>query len=91
MNNLDVKRFGFAVGTTLSLLHMGCLFVMTTAGEAGTILFFNSLLHGLDVTQIIRMRISLLEALMGFVEVFVLGWLAGATLAAIYNASLKRN
>ena len=90
MNNIDVKRFGFAVGATLALLHLGCLFVMATAGEAGTILFFNSLLHGLDVTHIIRMNISLLEALMGFIEVFVLGWLAGATIAAIYNASLKK-
>lgn len=90
MNNLDVKRFGFAVGTTLALLHLGCLFVMATAGEARTILFFNSLLHGLDVTHIIRMDISLSEALMGFIEVFVLGWLAGATLAAIYNAALKQ-
>jgi hypothetical protein len=90
MNNIDVKRLGFAVGTTLALLHLGCLFVMATAGEAGTILFFNSLLHGLDVTHIIRMNISLSEALMGFVEIFVLGWLAGATIAAIYNASLKK-
>lgn len=89
MNSIDIKRFGFAVGTTLALVHLGCLVVMATAGQQGTVLFFNSLLHGLDVTQIIRMNISLAESLMGFVEVFVLGWLGGATVAAIYNATLK--
>jgi uncharacterized metal-binding protein len=90
MNNIDVKRFGLAVGTTLALLYLGCVFVMATAGEAAVILFFNSLLHGIDVTTIIRTDMPLWEALMGLIETFVLGWLTGAAVAAIYNVSLKK-
>lgn len=62
---------------------------MATAGEAATIAFFNSLLHGIDVTAIIRTDMPLWESLVGFAETFVLGWLMGASVATIYNASLK--
>ncbi len=89
MNNIDVKRFGLAVGTTLALLYLGCVFVMAMAGEAATILFFNSLLHGIDVSTITRMDIPLWEMLIGLIETFVLGWLTGAAVAAIYNVSPK--
>ena len=89
MNLIDAKRFGFAVGTTMALLYLGCAFVMATAGEAATIAFFNSLLHGIDVTAIMRNDMPLAEVLVGFVETFVLGWLVGASVTAIYNASLK--
>ena len=90
MNPIDVKRFGLAVGTTLALLYLGCAFVMATVGKAASILFFNSLLHGLDVTSIIRMDMPLLEVLMGAVETFVLGWLTASAVAAIYNVSLPK-
>lgn len=89
MNPLDVRRFGFAVGMVLALLYLGCVFVMATAGEAASIAFFNSLLHGIDVTAIMRDDMPLWEALIGFAETFVLGWLVGASVAAIYNASAK--
>jgi uncharacterized metal-binding protein len=90
VNPIDVKRFGLAIGTTLALLYLGCMFVMATASKAVTILFFNSLLHGINVTSIIRIDMPLWEALMGLVETFVLGWLTGAAVAAIYNVSLKK-
>lgn len=90
MNHIEVKRFGLAIGTTLALLYLGCMFVMATTETTETILFFNSLIHGIDVTDIIRTEMPLWEALMGIVEIFVLGWLTGATVAAIYNVSLKK-
>ena len=90
MNPIDVKRFGLAVGSTLSLLYLGCVLVMAMAGKAASILFFNSLLHGLDVTSIVRIDMPLWEALMGVIETFVLGWLTAAAIAAIYNVSLPK-
>lgn len=89
MNRLNVKKFGFAVGATAALLYLGCMFVMFTVGANGTARFFNSLLHGLDVSGIIRMDMPLWEAVIGIVEIFILGWLSGACVAAIYNAALK--
>lgn len=85
MNPIDVKRFGLAVGATVALLYFGCAFLMVVAGREATILFFNSLLHGIDINTIIRMDMPVWEATMGVVETFILGWLSGAAIAAIYN------
>ncbi len=88
MNYINVKKFGFAVGATVGLLYLGCMLVMFIVGPGGTVLFFNSLLHGLDVSSIIRMDMPVWEAVIGLIEIFILGWLSGACVAAIYNATL---
>tara|TARA_R110001583_G_scaffold80855_6_gene216486 strand:- start:12365 stop:12559 length:195 start_codon:yes stop_codon:yes gene_type:complete len=62
---------------------------MFTAGREGTIDFFNSLLHGLDTTSIIRMGVPFWEAIIGIIQTFIIGWLTGALIAAFYNAQLK--
>ena len=91
MNRLNVKKLGFAFGLTGALIYLGCMIVMIVAGQEGSIKFFNSLLHGLDTTHIIRMNVSLLEAFFGIVQTFVLWWLIGACIAAFYNAQIKKN
>tara|TARA_R110002096_G_scaffold414853_1_gene616172 strand:- start:304 stop:576 length:273 start_codon:yes stop_codon:yes gene_type:complete len=90
MYRLNVKKLGFAFGLTGALIYLGCMIVMTTTGKEGTITFFNSLLHGLDTTSIIRMDVSLLEAFFGIIQIFILGWLTGACIAAFYNAQIKK-
>lgn len=90
MNRINVKKLGFAFGATGALLYLGCILVMATVGREGTIKFFNSLLHGLDVSSVIRMEIPFWEALIGIVETFILAWLIGACIAAIYNATLTQ-
>ena len=86
---INVKKFGFAVGITLALLYVGSAIVMATVGHDGSIKFFNSLLHGLDVSSIVRMEVPLWEAGVGIAETFVLGWLVGACIAGFYNAVTK--
>ncbi|WP_339757429.1 DUF5676 family membrane protein, partial [uncultured Winogradskyella sp.] len=78
MYRLNVKKLGFALGLTGALIYLGCMIVMITAGQEGSITFFNSLLHGLDTTSIIRMDVSLLEAFFGVIQTFILFWLIGA-------------
>lgn len=90
MNTIDVKKFGLACGLTGALLYMGCILLMITVGKDGTVTFFNSLLHGLDVTTIVRTDIPWWEAAMGIAETFILGWLIGACIAAFYNSTKKR-
>lgn len=85
MENLSIKRFGMAVGTTGAILYLGFILLMLTVGKAGTVWFFNSLLHGLDTTTIIRMDVPFWQALLGIVQTFILGWLIGAVIALIYN------
>lgn len=89
MNAIKIKKFGLACGLTGALLYLGCVFVMTTVGREGTIAFFNSLLHGLDVSSVVRMNIPLWEAAIGIAEIFILSWLAGTFLAAVYNITIK--
>ena len=85
MENINIRRFGIACGFTSALLYLGCVFVMWTVGKEASILFFNSLMHGIDVTSIIRTDMPWWEMAMGLVEIFIIGWLTGATIASIYN------
>jgi len=89
MGAINIKRFGFAFGATCALLYLGCVFVMATVGKEATIRFFNSLLHGLDVTSIIRTNMPVGEMAIGIIETFILGWLIGATIASIYNFTCR--
>ena len=85
MERLSIKKLGLAVGSTGALLYLGCILLMVTVGQEGTVKFFNSLLHGLDTSSIIRMNVPIWEAIFGIVQTFILGWLIGALIAAIYN------
>jgi hypothetical protein len=89
MNTINIRKLGLATGSTGALLYLGCAIVMATVGHNGTVRFFNSLLHGLDVTSIVRMNMPFWEACVGIAETFILGWLVGACIAAIYNLTLK--
>jgi hypothetical protein len=91
MNHISIKKLGLAFGLTATLLYFGCAMVMLVLGHESTVTFFNTLLHGIDVRSIIRMDISAVEALIGMVQTFILGWLVGACVAAIYNISFKKS
>ncbi|MCB0536751.1 MAG: hypothetical protein KDE33_04410 [Bacteroidetes bacterium] len=90
MKTINIKKLGMATGLTGALLYLGCMVVMFTVGREGSVKFFNSLLHGLDVSTIIRMDIPLWEAGLGIIQTFILGWLIGACIASIYNSQIKR-
>ncbi|WP_431128347.1 DUF5676 family membrane protein [Flagellimonas flava] len=90
MNRINVKKFGFAFGFTGALVYAGCMIVLATVSKEAGIAFFNSLLHGLDTTSIIRMDVPLLEAFFGIVQTFILGWLVGACIAAFYNVQIRK-
>ena len=81
----NIKKMGLAFGLTGALLYLGCMLVMASVGHSGTVKFFNSLLHGVDVSSIIRKNIPLWEAGVGIVEIFILSWLVGVCIAGIYN------
>ncbi|RXP54808.1 hypothetical protein EC396_08830 [Lutibacter sp. HS1-25] len=86
MKQFNVKKMGIACGLTGVLLYLGCIILMFSVGQKGTIAFFNNLLHGLDTTSIIKMDVSLLDAGLGLIQTFILFWLIGASIAAFYNA-----
>ena len=86
MQSLDIKRFGFAVAVASGVSYLGCVLVMLTVPHETAINFFNSLMHGVDVTTIMRWDMPWWETILGVIEIFVLGWLFGALIACCYNA-----
>lgn len=90
MDTLNVKRLGFAMATTWVLLYVGCVFVMATVPKAEAVRFFNNLLHGLDVGPVMRWEMPWTDMVIGVVETFILGWLVGAAIAALYNLGAGR-
>jgi len=82
---LSPRYLGFAVGGTGVLFYLGCMLTMSTVPREKAIIFFNSLLHGVDVTPILRASVSPREVCLGLVGTFVLGWFAGALVALFYN------
>ena len=85
MGAINIRKFGFAWGVTGVILYFSCVVVMVAAGREGTIFLFNSLMHGIDFSYIMRMDMPLGEMLFGMAETFILCWLMGATMASVYN------
>lgn len=85
MNSINVKRFAFAVGMTFSILYVGCVFLVMTVGAAGTALFMKDIFHWIDISLIVREQVHAFELFSGIIEIFIIGWLIGATIAALYN------
>ena len=85
MQSLDIKRFGFAVAVASGVSYLGCVLVMLTVPHETAIKLFNSLMHGVDVTTIMRWDMPWWETILGVIEIFVLSWLIGAQIACSYN------
>ena len=85
MNTINPKRFGLATGSTFAILYTACIIVITTIGKEGVVFIFNTLFHGLNVTPIIRTTIPISSMIIGVIEIFIIGWLLGSTIASIYN------
>lgn len=85
MQALNVQRFSLAFGVASALLYMGCVVFMALLGKQNTVVFFNSLLHGLDVRLIIRMDVPFQDTVIGIIESFILGWVFGAIIGVVYN------
>ena len=90
MEALSVKRLAFALGAGFALLYLGCVFVMLTVPKDVAIRFFNSILHGVDVTSIMRWEMPWWEMVVGVLQIFIVGWLFGAAAAALYNLGAGR-
>lgn len=85
MNVFNTKRLGFAFGTTFSLLYLGSVFIIHTVPKEEAGFFFNSIVHGIDGSFILRLDMPLSEMIVGIFEVFILGWLLGTAVAIFYN------
>lgn len=90
MPRLNPKALGFSFASICAALYAACAAIMATVPKEAAIQFFNSLTHGVDWGPIVRFDMPWYEMLIGITEVFILGWLIGATIAALYNASADK-
>ncbi len=90
MNHISIRKLGLAFGLTGALLYFGCAMIMHILGHDSSIKLFNNLLHGFDVTSIIRRNISPLQEIFGLGQSFILSWLIGACIAWIHNISYNK-
>ena len=88
MGAINVKKMGLAFGLTLVVFRVGCVIVFLALSREQAVSFFNTLLHGVDLNPILKMETSALDTIYGVIQIFILGWLAGATMASIYNLQI---
>ena len=91
MNSISPRRLGLAFGLTGVVFYLACILTMITAPHDKQIVFFNSLLHGIDVSPILRTSVPFGEALLGIISTFILAWFAGAMIAGFYNMTIWKD
>jgi len=87
--HLNPKYLGFAFGATGVVFYLGCMLTMATVSHDQAVVFFNSLLHGLDVGPILKASVPISQVAMGLVTTFILCWFAGVLIAGIYNLGAR--
>ncbi len=89
MNKININKLGIAIGSTFALLNLACLISILTLGQERMVFVFNTISHMVDLTPLIKTSISFSGVVIGLIEVFVIGWLIGITIASIYNAQIS--
>jgi hypothetical protein len=74
---LQSTRFGLAFAIVGVVMYLGCMMLMTILGQEGTVWFFNSILHGFDVSSCIRMDVSIIDTAAGIVFTGLIGMFVG--------------
>lgn len=87
--HLNPKYLGLAFGATGVVFYLGCMLTMATVPHDKAVVFFNSLLHGLDVGPILKTSVPVSQAALGLVTIFILCWFAGVLVAGIYNLCVR--
>ncbi len=84
MEKHPVHPTGFAIAITSGVLYVVCAAAVALFPQA-TIKFFNSWVHGLDLTRIAVNSISWSGFFKGLVGVLIVAYIAGALYAWVYN------
>lgn len=85
MEKLNVKTTALTLAVVGGVLSLACAAVVAL-WPAGSLKFFNAMFHGIDLATIARFaHLSAGSVLLGLVEVMVIGAIAGALFAWLYN------
>ena len=78
------KAAGYALASVAGIVSLVCILLVVVARDF-TINLFGAIFHGIDLSQIAADNITISSAVLGFVEVVVIGFILGWLFAAIYN------
>ncbi|MBI2128871.1 hypothetical protein HYU07_01395 [Candidatus Woesearchaeota archaeon] len=84
MEKLSVKTTALALAIVGGILSLACAAIIAL-WPAGSLKFFNAIFHGIDLTLIAKANVSIGSVVLGLVEVMVIGAIAGALFAWLYN------
>ncbi len=88
MNQLNVWKWATATALTLAVLNALCAAAFIVAPDA-TLAVFNSWMHGVELGRLVPSGgrpVSFGQVVTGIVSLGVIGFVAGAILATMYNA-----
>ncbi|MBN1359392.1 MAG: hypothetical protein JW993_02320 [Sedimentisphaerales bacterium] len=85
MDRLSTTRLRFAFARVCAALYAASTLIVMAGPRETVIVFFNSVLHGIDITPIMRWEMPWWEMIVGVLEVFIIGWLYGMAIAIFYN------
>ena len=88
---LNSIRLGLGFGAAGVVFYLGCMFTIATVPREKVVVFFNSLLHGLNVEPILKTSVPAGEAVVGLITTFILGWFAGVLIAGYYNLGVRKS
>ena len=89
MGAINIKKTGLALGLTMVILRIGCIVLFSVVNRAQAIYFLRTLLCGVDAGPIlVSAGMSMQDIIYGLIQIFVLGWLAGALFASFYNLQI---
>ena len=82
-DKLSPKRTAFSLAIVSGIISVVCALLIAIAPQATTKLF-GAIFHGIDLTKIAS-QITLTGAILGTVEVIIIGLIAGWLFAVVYN------
>ena len=88
VEKLKPKATGYTLASVAGIVSLVCLLLIIIAKEF-TINLFGAIFHGIDLSKIAADNITIGSAVIGFVEVVVIGFILGWLFAIIYNKLAK--
>ena len=81
---ISSKRVAYSLAVVAGIVYLACAILVAIA-PTWTVNVFGALFHGIDISQIARTPVPLTSAILGLVEVVILGYLIGWLFGAVYN------
>ncbi len=85
MKNISIRKFGISTGLVGALIYTACFLIVLVLGKGTLVTIANTLFHGIDFTNIMRMNIPVFESLIGIILSFFFWGTIGGLISFFYN------